>query len=188
MLHGFFAGLMALMFSASFIKVLIVWFDFSSRLHDSWTTPVVLAGLALTAYAAVNSTLQRPKYGVISAISLLLGVLVLGPFLFMYDVFGTYDFGSFLATMHTNPPKELLTIGFGSLSEKVIEHLLVATTLIACGAYLVWRIPYFSVFAGLVGLLFLVVNPLATYAYRLIVSHPAHALIQIPGDVHPLQI
>lgn len=185
MLRGFFAGFLTLLFATAFIVVLIDWFDFSQRLHDSWTTPIVIAGLLLTGYVAVAARPQNAKGRILAPALFALGTAMLVPFIFVYDVFGTYDFGSILNAARENPPGEMAKVGLGSLSDKMVEYGIVAAALIVGAFYLVRRVPYFAPFAAVSGLVFALVSPLTTYAYRSVVPHPHHALIELPQDVQP---
>jgi phosphoglycerol transferase len=178
----------AFLFSYAIIHILINWFGFTRSLTKFPTLGFIILALLFTAYVAI-----RPRWRMVGApwlalAMLLLGVITLVPFAFVYDVFGTYDLGSIMITMRNNPPKEMLFVGLGTLSDMIIEYTIIFFVLVLFGFYLSKRVPYFAHFAVLLGAFLVFASPLTTFLYRSFVPNPHHELVDISEDFQIPQI
>ncbi|NJM84308.1 MAG: sulfatase-like hydrolase/transferase [Tabrizicola sp.] len=178
-------GGLALAFSVAMTNIAITYFDFEKTLWLSGTTPIVMAGLALTAFAIFGPIRQNTRRLKFLTVMVCFATLLIVPFIFVNDAFGTKDMGSIMITVQENEAGRALAVGLDGFGKDIGWHL--SIILIVCSAvYVLSRtLPMFRFAAWAMVGLFLVSNPVSVAAMRMIVPNGAHALIAPEVDVHP---
>lgn len=170
------------------VTIAIEWFEFSQNLLSFPTLWLVIAGLIFPVYVWMLPPALIVSRKLWPAGLFALGAIFLVPFIFLWETFGTADFGSLLTSIYENPPQELLSVGLGSLGQPILEHTLILIVIIVGGIVFTRRVPYFGYCAVAISIPFFVASPVTEYAYRYFVPNPHHALLNLDEDLTPPMI
>lgn len=184
-----FRALLAFAFADVLINIAITYFDFSKQLVMNETTLsptlfLVIAGLALTAYAGfgpINNAAPRSRLLMCLTV---LACLLFIPFVFVNNAFGTRDLGSIMITVQENEAGRALAVGLDGFGRDLVWH--VAMLLIVCIAtfVLLRSLRLFAFVAWAMVVLFLSANPISQSLFQVFVPNTAHALIVPEVELH----
>ncbi len=177
-------GVLAFAFAAVMINIAISYFDFSKRLWMSDTTPIVIAGIALTGFATFGPIKEYSRYLKILMAGAVLTTSIIVPFIFVNDAFGTKNLGSIMISVQENEAGRAVAVAIDGFGKNIGWH--VAMIFIICSAVymLSHTLPLFRFAAWAMVILFAVSNPISIAALQIIVPNSAHALIIPAVDVH----
>lgn len=170
-------GLLCFLFAAGIIAILMHWFGIDQSLLSFPTNIIVIAGMLFSVYAIYLPPYQSLKVNYLNTWLFILGLVGFVPFVFMYDVFGTSDFGSLITVIRDNPPAEMLLVGATTMAEPIIEFSIIFIVLLFGGVYIAKYVPYFSKVIFTIGVVCILLSPVTSYVYRQVFPDPNHQLI-----------
>ncbi|WP_179300292.1 sulfatase-like hydrolase/transferase [Pseudothioclava arenosa] len=131
---------------------------------------------------------QRPRAFLIPALLLLLGLILLLPFSFMREAFGTGDVGNLLMTLSENRAPDMLAVGFDGFASTILRYLAMLGLIAAAGYILSASHRIHRNVIAIVALATLSASPISRYLFELIVPNPLHASIAPASSVVPPEI
>jgi len=183
-----FRALAVVVFGAAVLNILIPHLEISTTLTDTPTVYFVLTILvaSFVAFLIDHPPCATQRFG--PNLLFTLAVATALPFVLTQNLFGTHDVASIMITMSENQGGEMMKIGIGNFGADIVELSVVVLLMLGLANVLLIHMKGFK--TALLGLsaLLLVTNPIATYAYRLAVPNPAHALIDPAKDLVPPKI
>jgi phosphoglycerol transferase len=183
----FYRAILAFLFSVGIIKVAVDWYELPPSIKDFPTILIAEAGIILVYFSWKHRKPQPTSRKIwlptiCYSIFFVFSLMLLLPFIFIYETFGTTSFGTSLFTVLENSTADLLSIGIKDFLKPSLEYIALLIFLVIGGFIFVKYIPYFWCFALILSVSFVITNPLTHYMYRILIPNPDHALLDLDVD------